>query len=391
MKKYELFYFAVNLMVIFSCSNSKDKVSALTEIYIDPSQVESAYDIAGDIESDWDMVVLETSDDCLIGNIDKLIYRNNIYYLLDNNGNTVFLFDSKGKFISKLHKKGTGPDEYSQLGAFCIVGKNIWVSDSYSWDLICYDENLKMVERHRTFGTIHVGDMVTVGENICIADNYSGWNEQNMQCGLFDTANKKITAFLYNAVWQDKKIVTFKKTNQLGVFENSCLFIHSYCDTIYQLKDDQFAPAYKVVFSERYEDIPLPIEKIMDPSLSKIIRGMECIKQTRKNIIIGYFDGQFIMTVLYNKDKGESKVYSHLANSNINGLKSFPHNTFFDGVNVISVSEAEAILNFYTEEDNLSKIKNESDKIKIKTIISSIDQYSNPVLIHYKLKEDSNL
>jgi hypothetical protein len=390
MKRFKFIYFVTGLLIFFSCSESKNKVSALAEIRIDPSKVEPAYDIAGDIESQWDIIALETTDDCLISDIDKVIYRNSIYYLLDRDGATVFLFDSKGKFISKLYKKGAGPDEYSQLGALTVVGKNIWVSDDYSWDFICYDENLKMVERHKLFGTIHINDMVTVDGNICVADNYSGWNEQNMQCGLFDTASKEIAGLLYVGR-PDEKAANFRKSNQLDEYENTCLFIHSYCDTIYQLKDNQFAPAYQVIFSERYEDIPLPIEKRLDPSLKDMIRGLECIKQTRKSIIIGYFDDKSMRTALYSKEKGECKVHQHLANSAIGGLQTYPYNTFFDGANVISVCGPDLILDFYNEEDNFSKIKSESDKKKIEEIKSSINEYSNPVLICYTLKQDSNL
>jgi translation initiation factor 6 (eIF-6) len=57
----------------------------------------------------------------------------------------------------------------------------------------------------------------------------------------------------------------------------------------------------------------------------------------------------------------------------------------------MSVNEAETVLSFYSEKDNLSKIKNELSKIKIEKIKSSINEFSNPVIIRYKLKQDSKL
>jgi hypothetical protein len=388
MKKIKLFYFALGFITFFSYS--KNKVPTLTEIRIDPSNVKPAYDISNDIEPEWEFIALETTDDCLISNIDKLIYKNGIYYLLDKQGYTLFLYDSEGKFISKLNKKGQGPEDYSQIETFTVIGKNIWISDPNLRSLICYDENLRMIDRYNTGDIMGVYDMAAIGENICIATNYSRGKKENIQCGMYDVANKEITGFLYVPT-QDDKTAVFKKTNQLGVFANSCLFIHSYCDTIYRFKDNQFAPAYKVVFSERYEDIPLPIEKMMDTSLAQMIRGMECIRQTHKKIIIGYGDGKYLMTAMYDKDKGECKVYPHIVNSNIGDLKTFPYNTFFDGAYVMSTNEPETILDFYNEDNHFAKIKNESDKIKIEALRSSINPYSNPVIIRYKLKQDSNL
>ncbi|MDR3184127.1 MAG: 6-bladed beta-propeller [Prevotellaceae bacterium] len=388
MKKIELFYFIAGLIALASCS--REKVNTLVEIHIDPSQVESAYDIAGDIESEWDIIALETTDNYLISAINKLYYQNGIYYLLDKNGHTVFLYDSSGKAISKLYKKGEGPDEYSMIEALAIVDKNIWVSDSNLRSLICYDENLKMTDRYKTFDIMSVYDMVTIDGNICVAANWSGWNDQNIECGIYNTANREITGFLH-VPKQKEEIATFKKTNQLAGSENSCLFIHSYCDTIFQLSNNEFSPAYKAVFKERYEDIPLPIEKIMEPSLAHIIRGMENIKQTSQNIFISYLDTRKFMTAMYNKSKGVCRVYHYLINSNIGALPIFLYNAFFDENNIISVHEASEVLDFFGNESNLAKIKNESDRKKIETIMSSIDPYSNPVLIRYKLKPNSSL
>jgi hypothetical protein len=388
MKKMKLFYFIAGFISFVSCS--REKVNTLIEIHIDPSQVESAYDIANDIELEWDIIALETTDSYLINTINKLNYQNGIYYLLDKKGHTVFLYDSLGNAISKLYKKGEGPDEYSTIEALAIVDKNIWVSDPNLRSLICYNENLKMTDRYKIFDIMGVYDMVTFNGNICVATNWSGWNDQNIECGMYNIANREITGFLYVSK-QKEETAIFKKTNQLASNGNSCVFIYSYCDTIFQLTDNEFSPAYKMVFKERYEDVPLSIEKIMDPSLVHMIRGVEDIKHTSKNILIGYLDTRKFMTAIYDKDSGLCNVYPYLINSSIGGLKIFQYNTFFDENNLIVVHEASEILDFFEDESNFAKIKNESDRKKIKAVMSSINPYSNPILIRYKLKPNSSL
>jgi hypothetical protein len=363
-------FFIMALIIFSSCS--KKNASSLVEVHINPAKVEPAYDIANDIEAEWDIVALETTDNCLISDIDKLIYQNGIYYLLDKKGSTVFLYDSTGKFISKLFKKGAGPDEYSTIEALAIVNKNIWVSDPNMRSLIAYNENLEMIDRYKTWDIMGIYDMVAINENICIATNWSGWNDENITCGMYDIANHETNGLLY-VPKQDDKTAIFKKTNQLARYENSCLFIYSYCDTVFEIKDMKSYPTYKVVFTERYEDIPLPIEKIMDASLSQQIRGIEDIKQTQKNIFISYVDNHNFMTAIYNKSKETSLVYPHLVNSNIGNFKHFMYSTFFEDSYIISVHNPDNIIGFFSEDANRSMIKNESDLIKIDKIMSSIN------------------
>jgi hypothetical protein len=170
------------LLFLTLCSCSQNKVTNdLIIIHIDPSKVEDAYDISNDVEEEWEIFALETTDDCVVNQISNIIYQNNIYYILDKKGNTVFLFDSIGNYISKLYKKGQGPDEYYEIEALCLENKNIWISDGNLRNMICYDENLKMVERFSTFDVIGVYHMKYINGNIYMATNWSGWNIKNMQ------------------------------------------------------------------------------------------------------------------------------------------------------------------------------------------------------------------
>lgn len=74
-----LIFFA---LLSVSCSHIDHK-STLVEIHIDPSKVEEAYDLANDSEPYWDLVALETNDESRISKINKVVYANNKYYILD--------------------------------------------------------------------------------------------------------------------------------------------------------------------------------------------------------------------------------------------------------------------------------------------------------------------
>jgi hypothetical protein len=65
-------------------------------------------------------IALETSDDILISDISKMRYVNNRFFIFDKRTQTVFLFDSAGKAIRKIHSVGLGPKEYFQLMDFDV-------------------------------------------------------------------------------------------------------------------------------------------------------------------------------------------------------------------------------------------------------------------------------
>ncbi len=59
---------------------------------------------------------LETNPNCLLGRIRQVIIKKNHIYILDISSHAIFVFDKYGKFVSKLDKRGKGPEEYSSLG-----------------------------------------------------------------------------------------------------------------------------------------------------------------------------------------------------------------------------------------------------------------------------------
>jgi hypothetical protein len=363
----------------------------LIEIHIDPSKVEDAYDISNDIEPEWEIVALETTDDCLITETNRIVYQNNKYYVFDKTGNTVFMFDSVGKFISKLYKKGGGPDEYSETDAFCLENKNIWIADGNMRWLICYDEDLKMTDRFGTYDIMGAYDIRYHNGNIYMATNWSGWNDRNMQLAAYNIRSKEVTGLCYVPPASDETAIWIKKA-QLAQYDTSCLFIYSYCDTIFQLNDDGFAPKYRMIFSERYKDIPQPIEEYMDPNNSHIIKSIEDIKQSQNKIFLGYFEQMDLRYAIYDKISGICKVYPCMAYSDLNNLEIYPLFSFFDDDdNMICRYDAETFLSFFGKESDIAEIKNESYRKKIESIVSSVDEYSNHVILKFKLKPDSKL
>jgi hypothetical protein len=70
-----------------------------------------------------DIIPLETTPESLIWEIKKIFFIDSGVYIFDGKQSQVLLFDNKGKFISKIGKKGRGPGEYIHIQDFTIDKK----------------------------------------------------------------------------------------------------------------------------------------------------------------------------------------------------------------------------------------------------------------------------
>jgi hypothetical protein len=209
-----------------------------------------------------------------------------------------------------------------------------------------------------------------------------------MQLATYNIQTKEITGLWYVPKISDEMAHWIKPT-QLAQSGSSCLFIHSYCDTIFQIDDEGFAPKYKVIFSEKYKDYPKPIEEYMDQN---IINGIEDIKQMPNQIMIGYMHEGYLRSAIYDKATGLCNVHTALTYSGMDSLKMYQNTTFFHDNNIMtSTFYADTFLDSYGKETDRAKIQNESYRKKIESIVSSIDEYSNHVVIRFKIKPDSKL
>ncbi|GHT08205.1 hypothetical protein FACS189426_03270 [Bacteroidia bacterium] len=128
------------ILILFSAACSKhtneqaarkgDKVIALD---IEQNDEVSIKDYFSHIE----FIPLETDKRSVLGqNIKKwLIYKGNFYFLDHRQGGLIVVFDSKGKFIRTIDKKGQGPGEYSVLYDFSF---NRFTGNLELMDALCY-------------------------------------------------------------------------------------------------------------------------------------------------------------------------------------------------------------------------------------------------------------
>ena len=102
------------------------------------------------------LIKLETSEECLITKIDRIIKKNNRLFILDNTNKSLFVYTSKGEYIDKINPIGKGPGEYLNLVDMEVDDSAIYILAwtkrqkllKYDWDLNLISENSPPVRAH---------------------------------------------------------------------------------------------------------------------------------------------------------------------------------------------------------------------------------------------------
>ena len=85
------------------------------------------------------IIPLETTDESIIGEINKLEIVHDTLYILDDDQDMIFLFDKTGKYITRIADIGRGPQEYLGIKDFHIDDSIIYVAADQNQKIFCYN------------------------------------------------------------------------------------------------------------------------------------------------------------------------------------------------------------------------------------------------------------
>ncbi|MFV0418724.1 MAG: 6-bladed beta-propeller [Dysgonomonas sp.] len=143
--KYSIFSL-VFFLLLLSCKESGIKRPSMESKYtinVDDIKKEGVLGLSSIFKS-IRPIILETKDNCLIGNIDGMQVFNDLIYILDIRiGRGVFVFDMEGNFVRRIGRIGGGPGEYSSVSDFTFDRENgmIFLIDDESLKINKYKLN----------------------------------------------------------------------------------------------------------------------------------------------------------------------------------------------------------------------------------------------------------
>jgi hypothetical protein len=325
-------------------------------------------------------IPLETGKDILVSDIDKILFADNCFYILDLQQKTIFIFNLNGKFKSKINKVGRGPGEYIGINDFDIdKNQNIYIWDNASDKVIKY---LKNNQNHTDFKLKNrFEEFCIANDNTLIVKNLYNEGKITSRISKYNIENNKTEKFIgINEGIDNFDLIRF---SQFYLFKsnNDIYYNPRFTNMIYKVSDNGIEQKFKI-------NGPIPpidfINKIKkDPSIvyteDKYITDIRNIYETPKLFSITV-QKQLIYNLLISKSSNKQLLLPGIQDKNYfgnNAIYGVAGDKFISSLDFDNMQEGG-----WTE-----KIKRSNLAPGVKTTLVNIKTDDNPVLILIKFKE----
>lgn len=397
MKKNSFILFLLSLFITSCVTNNEDdnkSQSVIDHLTFTNNENYPLRDIA---YNTFNIIALETNDECLIRNIMEARPYLSYLYVLDNSG-TLFVFDRNGKFINQIGRKGNGPDEYLKLSSF-FINKNedrIVIIDDFKNKMYNYDLTGNFINSKSTDPSIKYTNYSMMTEEGDILLNYIINFDDNEAYSIIDGEDCSKNEYLksYAPIEVKGYLYSFSNHPMSESVDGNINFIMPLCDTIFEYSNKQYRPKYVVDASSKMVDRSLFKTNATDMGasyplmLSKYVNdgfftGFAGIFETDKYILLRYrHKGSLSGFFIANKKSLKGNYYSSSTPKNPSKMPFY----YIIGSNdneFIGTVNATDILSLYDDLQN-----NASEKIlnKLKKTVEGLDEESNPCLVFYSFE-----
>lgn len=324
-----------------------------------------------------------------ISNVNKVIFNDNLIYILDSGKSNLLVFDIEGNYIKKIGNRGNGPGEYNSINDFVINKdrKEITILDSEKISLLKYSIDGKYLDIIK-FSNFFPKKLELINNSNYIL--YTSYSNSEFFDLVYTDLNGKITGYGFKYP-ENIDAISFAFTGGIEKINNSVLYSASTSSHIFEI-DKNFISTMK--YKIEFDTDTWPESKKFE--LHKFDREVRRMNLTflqnnfyeNNNILhFNFTEKRFIKKGYY--DLKSKKIYITdsfnndgipLFFNNICGLKdekiigSF-NPQYFNGI-------SERYPDFKTNLNKLdSSLFNELDKK-----LDTVNTESNPILIIYKFR-----
>lgn len=126
----------LTILAFLLCACHRE-VSEYAKVILEDAGTDWSLYVKGD--SSQVLIPLETTEESLIGEYDRILMTDSVICVLDySKSRSIFIFDGKGHFKSKIMKVGRGPGEYVFPDGIALKGDTILVNDRVARKMLYY-------------------------------------------------------------------------------------------------------------------------------------------------------------------------------------------------------------------------------------------------------------
>ena len=328
-----------------------------------------------------EIISLETNEQSLIQSIRKVIEYDSCLYILDSRQKAILIFDTTGKFISKIHTVGRAPSEYFLLYDIAI--------NTYSKTLDALDPMGKIITydlKGNYISSIHLPHPPMAYHHISIL---------NKDSILLHTEPRITTDYTFRIFSRKVNSITKQFNNQqesiawlmkgvLQVYKDTLYYSQAIHHEVYKIIRDSLHHAYSWNFGKYSYDI----NKMQLPNLTDPTEEMKFYKEVMYSSKIPYtfsFSGQndkYYYCSIFMKEKMVHVFHNKMSK------KDIVFSTMEENIGIYPLAiDHEKIIGI-TDDDwmPLSVLMNENANISNPEVFKELTDNSNPILVKYYFK-----
>jgi hypothetical protein len=202
-------------------------------------------------------IPLQTTSECLIGEITKLIYTDQYIYIWDVISNKLYQFDTTGQFMRQIGQMGEGPNRYVKICAFDVNKENgnISIYCERKTSIIEYNCNGEIVKVEKT-GLV-ISDFAYYKDHYLFYCNRF-YNEPifkktyPIQYRLVSFRNNVINEQYLEYKYRDYLSNTVYSSNRIGFYmlNEYLMLVEPQTNIIYKIEQNKVVPVYALDFGK---------------------------------------------------------------------------------------------------------------------------------------------
>jgi hypothetical protein len=234
----------VLLPALFACGTSENidlKSANVINIPNPKADINTAYK-ASDVYDHVELIPLETREDCLVGQVTKIMINRGLIYVMDDTALSVSIFDMNGKLTGKIERLGRGSQEYISISDFTVTAKgDVMVLDGQRKTIICYD----------TRGSFRYSQQIPFYADAlaCLNDSTIVFNGSSHEARVLvwdQNSQKLINKYLDYSIKHSARIL-----KPLMTYNGEVYFTQEFSSVIYNVRQDGMDAKWFVDFGER--------------------------------------------------------------------------------------------------------------------------------------------
>lgn len=391
MKKVIKVLILVIVIGLFSCKKNDTKqnkivrTSEFTKIQINPKKIEKDNNFISLFSDSITYIPLETKDDFLIGDIDKIIVKENKIFILDKVSEVIFCFDlQNGNFLYKIDSRGSGPGEYISIENFIVDSNDNVLIYSSSQGIFKYNNGkfIDKIESRIIASDFYLNKDSSINFYTGRLPNESIFNDFPNQYRLVKVNNNKIEENYLPYIYNDNYLKIPSGMNSFYSLDDTLHLIEYLNQEIYSFHDDILKPKYKFFFTTNNETF-----NFSQKAESNLLI-MEKIKNNDYTMLNSIIESNGYLFLSYNLKNIEMYSYIQKNKNKINNIGMF----YFDDFNNIPLgaeflySTGDELIGYVEPNIFLDLLNNKDVSSNLKLLKDKTETFNNPIIVKLKLK-----